>query len=159
MNFKVTPDKPVKVITVIILLTFLLSISTLIGIFITEKMIILPVLAVFLVLVFFIAFAYRPISYTVTKEQLIINRLAGAVVIPRSSIKSVAIIHRNVVDGSLRTFGVGGLFGYYGRFSNAKFGAMTWYVRRMDHLVFINTVEEKILVSPDDINGFAAALR
>lgn len=159
MNFKATPDKPVVVITVIILLSFLLSIIALIGIFISEKLIILPVLAVFLVLVFFIAFAYRPISYTVTKEQLIINRLAGTVLIPRSSIKSVDIIHRNVVDGSLRTFGVGGLFGYYGRFSNAKFGAMTWYVRRMDQLVFVNTVEEKILVSPDDINGFVAALR
>lgn len=159
MNFKTTPDKSVKIVTLIIGFLFLLSIVGLTGMFVAEKKIILPVVAVIILSAFVFAYVYRPISYTVTKDHLIIKRMAGAVLIPRSAIKSVDIIHKNVVDGSLRTFGVGGLFGYYGKFSNAKLGAMTWYVRRMDHLVFINTSGEKILVSPDDINGFVAALR
>lgn len=159
MIFKATPDKSVKIVTLVIGLLFLLSIIGLTGMFVAEKVIVLPVVAVIILSAFVFAYVFRPVSYTVTSEQLIINRMGGAVVIPRSSIKSVDIIHKNVVDGSLRTFGVGGLFGYYGKFSNTKFGAMTWYVRRMDHLVFIDTGREKILVSPDDINGFVAALR
>jgi energy-coupling factor transporter transmembrane protein EcfT len=159
MNFKTTPDKSVKIVTLVIGLLFLLSIIGLAGMYIAEKTIILPVVAVIILSAFVFAYVYRPISYTVTQDQLIINRAAGSVHIPRSSIKSVDVIHRNLVDGSMRTFGVGGLFGYYGRFSNAKFGTMSWYVRRMDHLVFINTNAEKILVSPDDVNGFVAALR
>lgn len=158
MIFKVTPDKSVKVVTGILVFLFILSIAGLIGMFLSERIIILPVLVVFIFLGLGLAYAYRPLSYTVTTENLIINRMAGDVTIPRSSIKSVTVIHRNLIDGSIRTFGVGGLFGYYGKFSNSKLGNMKWYVRRMDHLVLLDTSAEKILLSPDDIDGFVTVL-
>lgn len=158
MLFKASPDKSVKIFTAVISFIFLLSVIGLIGIFIVEKSIILPVLSLVILSAFVLAYVYRPVSYTISKEQLFINRLAGDIVIPKASIKQVDVIDKDVVDGAFRTFGVGGLFGYFGKFSNARFGSMTWYVRRMDKLVLLTTDTEKILLSPDDVEGFVAAL-
>jgi hypothetical protein len=158
MLFKASPDKSVKIFTAVISFIFLLSVIGLIGIFIVEKSIILPVLSLVILSAFVLAYVYRPVSYTISNEQLFINRLAGDIVIPKASIKQVDVIDKDVVDGAFRTFGVGGLFGYFGKFSNARFGSMTWYVSRMDKLVLLTTDTEKILLSPDDVEGFVAAL-
>ncbi len=159
MIFSASPDKQVKIFTVAICCIFFLSVIGLMGVYLSEQMIVLPVLAVIIILAFILVYVYRPVSYTVTNDQLAINRIAGTVFISRAAIKKVDIINKKVVDGAVRTFGVGGLFGYFGKFSNSKIGAMTWYVSRMDKLVLITTESEKILVSPDDLEGFVTALR
>lgn len=157
MIFKATPDKSVKVVTVIICF-FLLSVIGLMGIFMIEKSIILPVISVVILAAFVLAYLYRPVSYAISSDELHIKRVAGDVIIPRSAIKHIDVIDKDLVNGAFRTFGVGGLFGYFGKFSNSRFGSMTWYVSRMDQLVLITTEREKILVSPDDLDGFVAAL-
>ncbi len=80
-----------------------------------------------LLLIYFIAFVFRPINYNLTADKLIIHRLFADVKINRNQIKSVELLDKEKIGWSIRTFGVGGLFGYYGKFANTKLGSMIWY--------------------------------
>jgi hypothetical protein len=112
---------------------------------------------VLIVLTYFIAFAFRPIDYKILANELIIHRLAGNVKILRSQIKSVEVLDKKKIAWSVRTFGVGGLFGYYGKFANAKLGPMTWYATRRDRTVIIRTLNNKIIIlTPDNPEEFVA---
>ena len=52
---------------------------------------------------------------------------------------------------TIRTFGVGGLFGYYGKFRNKTFGNMTWFAtQQKNYLIFETTNNQKIVLTPDD---------
>ncbi|HXS56398.1 MAG TPA: PH domain-containing protein [Hanamia sp.] len=109
------------------------------------------------VLVYFIALAFRPINYMLTSDHLIIHRLFADVKIQRSQIKSVELLDKAATSCSIRTFGVGGLFGYYGKFANTKLGSMTWYATRRDGMILVITMDNrKIIVTPDDPNKFIA---
>ncbi len=110
-------------------------------------------------LIYFIAFAFRPINYVVTKEEIIVSRPILNVHIKRSDIKSVELIERNKITGSIRTFGVGGLFGYYGNFANFSLGRMTWYATRKDKPVLIKTLDnKKIIFTPNEPDKFVSEL-
>ena len=59
--------------------------------------------------------------------------------------------------GVIRTFGVGGLFGYYGQFYNSKIGSMTWYATRQNNTVLVRTIDNKnIVLTPDEPEKFVA---
>lgn len=100
----------------------------------------------------------RPVSYSINNGDIIIQKQAGKVIIAKSDIQSVSVISKKDIDGAIRTFGVDGLFGFFGKFSNRKLGAMTWYIKRTDKLVLITTVQKKIVISPDEPETFVAAL-
>ena len=111
-------------------------------------------------LIYFFAFAFRPIEYVVTIDELIVRRLLFDVHIMRADIKTVEPIDREKIRGSFRIAGVGGLFGYYGGFTNSSLGFMTWYMTRKDRPVLVKTVDNKtILFSPDDPIQFINELR
>ncbi len=110
-----------------------------------------------LLLIYFIAFAFRPINYEVSADKLIIHRLFVDVKIDRSQIKSVELLDKEKIGWAIRTFGVGGLFGYYGKFANTKLGSMTWYATRRDRTVLVRTVDnKKIILTPNDPDKFVA---
>ena len=110
-------------------------------------------------MIYFIAFAFRPINYVVTKDELIVRRLFLNVHIKRAEIKSAELIERNKITGSIRTFGVGGLFGYYGNFANFSLGRMTWYATRKDKPVLVKTINnKKIIFTPNDPDNFVNEL-
>lgn len=70
---------------------------------------------------------------------------------------SAEVLEKDALYWSIRTFGVGGLFGYFGKFANAKLGNMTWYATRRDKTVLIKTAgNKKIILTPDDPNQFVA---
>ena len=56
--------------------------------------------------------------------------------------------------GTLRTFGVGGLFGYYGRFRNPRLGNFVAYVTNTHSLVVLRFPDNAVVVSPDDRAAF-----
>lgn len=108
-----------------------------------------------LLLIYFIAFAFRPISYEITDEQLVVHRIFMDVRIFKDSIKSVEIIDKDKVRPALRTFGVGGLFGYFGKFANFKMGTMTWYATRKNNTVLLITKDnKKIILTPNEPVNF-----
>lgn len=55
--------------------------------------------------------------------------------------------------GSIRLFGVGGLFGYYGKYYNFKMGHMTLYTTQKRNRILMTMITgKKIIISPDDLN-------
>ena len=110
-------------------------------------------------LIYFLSFIFRPINYVVTKDELIVSRPLLNVHIKRSDIKSVELIEKNKIRRSLRIFGVGGLFGYYGNFVNFSLGRMTWYATRRDKSVLVKTMDNKKLIfTPNDPGKFVNEL-
>ncbi len=70
----------------------------------------------------------------------------------------VALPAQNL-NASVRLFGVGGLFGYYGKYANHVLGRTTWYATRRDTPVLLETMDDKkYILTPNDPNGFARAL-
>jgi hypothetical protein len=157
MKFSVTTSTSIKVTTIVISTLLLVSIIFCFYLFVTDGALISLIIALILLAIVVTAYAFSPQNYVVENNQLIIKRLIGSVVIPKSAIQDVTLISEDMIAGSLRTFGVGGLFGYFGKFSSSKMGIMTWYLKSMSKPVLIITSVEKILVSPDDTEGFIAA--
>ena len=110
------------------------------------------------ILLFFIAiiigtYLYSPKGYAIHDNSLIIKRPIGELTINMSDIVEVRKIEKGEMSGTIRTFGVGGLFGYYGKLRNSTFGNMTYYVSQRKNMILLKTVtDKKIVISPDSID-------
>jgi hypothetical protein len=108
-----------------------------------------------MLLFYIITYGFSTKSYQLTQDEVIIRRLFGNVKIKRSEITSVEIIEKEQMGWIIRTFGVGGLFGYWGRFSSSKLGSMTWYATRKNKIVLITKINnKKIVITPDEAEQF-----
>jgi len=157
MDFETSLDNTAKTITVLVTLLFLGIIGCGIVKASSSKGVLFT--SAFLVLVYAICWLLRPLRYTVTDTELLIERPLGKIIIKKEDIQSVDVLQRSSISGAIRTFGVGGLFGYYGKYYNSAFGAMTWHLTRIDKPVLIRTRKSKIMVSPDEPEQFAETLR
>ena len=110
-------------------------------------------------LIYFLAFAFRPINYVVTKDEVIVRRPLLNATLKRADIRSVESVDKKNITGSIRTFGVGGIFGYYGSFANFTFGRMIWFATRRDRPVLIKMNDgRKFIFTPNDRDQFVAEL-
>ncbi|ELY2011317.1 hypothetical protein SL057_002387 [Flavobacterium psychrophilum] len=155
MIFKATLDKTAKLLTVGITLLFL-------GIAIGPKLFgksenaEIPILISFILfLTYIISYAFSPKSYELNGTNVIIKRPFNNVTLNRSQIKNILKLENGKLTWSIRTFGVGGLFGYFGKFWSKEFGNMTWYATRRDKAIMIITKEnKKIVLTPDEVEKF-----
>jgi Bacterial PH domain len=143
MKFAATISTSLKITTIVISIIFATCIIFCSYLFITDGAIVSLVIAIMLLALFATAYAFHPQYYVIEKDQILIKRLIGSAVIPKSAVQGVTLISQDMIAGSLRTFGVGGLFGNYGKFSNIKLGVMTWYMKRMDQPILITTTVVK----------------
>jgi hypothetical protein len=102
---------------------------------------------------------YAPKSYTVDNTNLSINRPIGKVNIQLNDIEQVQKLVDKEAKGTIRTFGVGGLFGYFGKFHTPGTGHSTWYATQRKNRVLIVTNNNKnLVITPDDL-GLVDKLR
>ena len=114
-------------------------------------------ITVLLIVIYFLAFAFSPMGYRLTQDTIIIRRFIGDVKIHRRNIQRVKQLEKGKLNYAIRIFGVGGLFGYFGKFANSQLGRMTWYATRRDRIVLIETEDgKKIILSPDEPAKFIA---
>jgi hypothetical protein len=98
-------------------------------------------------------------GYSIQDGELQIVRLGWSKNIPVSSIRRVENKPITMM-GSIRTFGIGGVFGYIGKFKNSILNNYTAYVTHRKKTVLIVTDnDEKILISPDDPKEFINSLK
>ncbi len=98
-----------------------------------------------------VCFLFSPKKYVLGNFDIAINRPIGDVVIHVKDITEIRGINPGELDGTERTFGVDGLFGYYGNYYNKRVGNMKWYATRHDNMIMIHTRQgETIIISPDD---------
>lgn len=96
---------------------------------------------------------YAPQSYTVDNNNLTINRPIGKVSFKLSDIKQVRLLAKSETKGTIRTFGVGGLFGYFGKFYMQGIGHSAFYATQRKNKILITTSnDKKIVITPDNIN-------
>ena len=108
---------------------------------------ILALTSIFLFITYFVAWMLHPTSYEISNENLLIHRPLHAIKISLASIKN---IERTEPGYSMRIFGSGGLFGYYGLFSSNKLGRHHRYTGNNKNLVLISTQKKKYLLSIHD---------
>lgn len=160
MKFNASLDKLAQVVTFIITIIFA---SIIIGqlVLIIDSVQSVSFFSIPIVgLIYLIVFLYRPLYYRITDNLLVIHRPISDIKINLIDIKSVELLDKKRLKGTIRTFGVGGLFGYWGKFTNSQIGAMTWYATRRDHAILITTTSnKKILLTPDDPDLFVSMIR
>ena len=82
---------------------------------------------------------YMPLRLRADGERMAVGRLFGALKIPLSEVEEARMIPKSYLDGTIRTFGSGGMCGYFGRFRNKRLGSFTMYATNLSHLVWVRT--------------------
>jgi hypothetical protein len=110
------------------------------------------------VLVIGLGYGYSPRGYRIENQAIVVRRLAGSVRISLESIREARAAATDDFRGCIRLWGSGGLFGYYGLFLTSKLGKSTWYVTDRSHGVVVITGAKTVVLSPDEVDRFLAAL-
>ena len=155
MTYKTSLDNLAKVVTIV---TTILFAAIIVGQFslIKDEGRSVPIFTtIILLLIYFGTFSFRPISYKLTDDKLIIHRPLSDIKIIRAEIQNVEQLDKEKLSWAFRVFGVGGLFGYWGKFSNTKLGSMTWYATRRNNAVLVTTIyNKKIILTPNEPEKF-----
>lgn len=115
-------------------------------------------IAVLSLLIMLGAYAYSVRGYAVTEGSIVVRRLAGSVRLPLTQVREARRAGPEDFQGCIRLWGSGGLFGYYGVFRTSKLGRCTWYLTDRKRAVVVRTDAKTALYSPDDVDGFLAAI-
>ncbi len=160
MVFKTSLDKLAKVVTAVITILFT-AIVFLQLIFIQDFGNTSSIITITTLLIsYLIAFIFRPISYIILDEFLVIHRPLLDIKIALNEIENMVVLDSQELKGTIRTFGVGGLWGYWGSFANSRIGAMKWHATRMSNAVLITMGKnKKIVLTPDDPELFVEKLK
>ncbi len=111
------------------------------------------------VLAFALCYAWAPRGYAVEGRTVVVKRLIGAARISLEDVREIRPATPDDLSGAIRLWADGGVFGYYGLFRTSRLGKCSWYVTNRRKAVVVITGEKTFLFSPDDVNGFLAALR
>ncbi len=109
--------------------------------------------------VIMLAYGYSPSGYTVTNRSIIVKRLLTTAHVSLEDAREARMATADDVRGCFRLWGSGGLFGYYGLFWTSRLGKCTWYVTARKRSVVVITGSKTALFSPNDAEGFLAAVR
>jgi len=155
MKFKASLDRPAKIITVSIVTLFaVLSWLGTLQNFIPARPAIFPLLLLWGIVV--LCFVLSPRYYLVYDDRVIIKRLWRSVTIKRSEIRLCRTVTTQEIGGLTRYFGVGGLFGYFGKFLSSGLGSLNLYATRQQNFVILHiNSNRKIMLSPDEPAAFA----
>ena len=156
MEYKASLDALAKGITIGVLILLIVIGQRSIRALLVAKGDLTTILIHSAILLLFIAillgsWLYAPQSYTIDNNELSINRPIGKVKIRLNDIKEVRLLGSNETKGTIRTFGVGGLFGYYGKFHTPRIGHSTFYAtQRKNKILIITNRDKKIIITPDN---------
>jgi hypothetical protein len=156
MQFSASLDTSAKVITIGVIILFA-SISVWNAFAMRkakgDKVNIIVRVAIFLVLFFSISmgFVFSTKGYETKNKNFIIKNRFKEITYRWSKIMDVRQVTEEEMQGLSRSFGVGGLFGYYGHYHNATIGNMTFYATQQKNWVLMHILDgEAIIVTPDD---------
>lgn len=112
----------------------------------------IPLLAwalVIIVLTPVLAWLFSPKNYVLTDTELVINRRIRPRVMPYYKIADVQRLEQKMLLGN--SFGIGGLFGYFGQFYMHGIGRVSYFATSRRNPILITTHSgKKYLITPDD---------
>ncbi len=159
MIYKASLDKLAKITSIAVTLLFAFLAIFLFPILQQESFWVTVLTIVLLVATYAISLGYSPRAYQITEDMLVINRLFYNARYERRKIEKVEMLSNEQMGLAIRTFGVGGLFGYFGYFASKNQGSMLWYATQREKFVMIHLEgNKKIVLTPDDPIGFVSDL-
>lgn len=96
-------------------------------------------------------------GYVIRADALGIRRLFWETRLPLRDLREVRHVPK-AMDGSVRTFGNGGLFSFSGRYRSRQLGAYRAYVTDPQRTVVLRFGDRTVVVSPADPARFVAEL-
>ncbi len=107
------------------------------------------IIGMVIVVLVFIYIAWNvPISLSVDNKQVTLKRFLGKdVTIPIADIKTIETIPDKYVKNSVRLFGSGGMFGYFGKFRSTQLGVFTLFATETTNLLMIITNQKTYVFS------------
>jgi hypothetical protein len=96
-------------------------------------------------------------GYSVVDGQLLVHRLGWATKFDLAALSS-AEVNPGATLGSVRALGIGGLFGFVGRFRNETLGLYRAYATDDQNTVVLDVGGQKVVVTPEDPEQFVAAV-
>ena len=104
-----------------------------------------------------IILCYAPLRYELRENYLLIKQVKKERRIPFDKIRKVERIKD--LGSTIRTGGIGGVFGFTGNYSSSKIGPFKGYITNQSKLVLIETTEGKYVISPAEPEKFIRILR
>ena len=99
--------------------------------------------------------AFHQKKILVSKINIRIIKGIGEILITKDTIISYRQIEKSEMAGTIRRMASGGLFGFFGKFSNPKIGKFSMYATRMNNLILIKLKDgSQIVLSPDNPTEF-----
>ena len=159
MIYKASLDKLAKITSISITLLFAFMAIFLFPLLQHESFCVTVLTIVLIIATYIISLGYSPRGYQIIEDMLVINRLFYNAKFERRKIEKVEMLSNEQMGFAIRTFGVGGLFGYFGYFSSKNQGSMLWYATQREKFVMIHLEgNKKIVLTPDDAVGFVSDL-
>lgn len=161
--FKASLGSTAKIITFLtagficflgLLFIFFFIISLLSGNF-EKRDVMMPIIALGIFGILHYIYTQRTIGYEILSEGIkVFKANSSELLIKKETILEIKSIDYQRIKGSVRNFGIGGMFGFTGTFSNKEFGEMSWFITRTDRLLMIKTLKQTIILSPNDVQLF-----
>lgn len=94
-------------------------------------------------------------GYRLTDEELYIRHIGWSQRWSLRDLRDVKI-RPGILTGSMRTVGIGGFFGYIGRFRSQLLGNYQAYVTDTSRAVVLRFNDDTLVISPDDPAAFVS---
>jgi hypothetical protein len=115
---------------------------------------------VIVVVALIVAALLRTTAYEINNAGILVIRPFRSVEIPFREIRSINSITSKELGFGLRAFGSGGFLGYFGRFYYRDHGWITLYATDRSKMLLITLHDDrKIIITPDDLEGFMKTFR
>ncbi|UCF71404.1 MAG: DUF1648 domain-containing protein [candidate division WOR-3 bacterium] len=106
-----------------------------------------------------VSYLYSPVAYRFRGSYLIVRKVIGReIMISLADTLGYTIVPDFTKLKAVRTFGNGGLFGYYGTFSTAEYGTVNCQLRSLKNVIILKTKDNAFALSPDDMDRFEVQL-
>lgn len=150
MHSTATLDKTAKIITVIMLLVLVGLLYPVLKEGKTGGSIASAIIDSLLFFITVFCYYFSTSGYRITNDKLIIERPVGKKIISLKNLQDIYSYQKIEKGFTIRTFGNGGLFGYFGYFNNDEIGRFKLYSTKGSAFVILDFGKEKIGISPDD---------
>lgn len=159
--FKAEWSTPVIISTAVLftvlLGVFLLLFTKIAGNHDTETLVMAIATQVVLLVTLVFSYLLSPSGYVIDDKNLTIVRMIKPVVIPLSGITKAEAAVPGLLHGSIRLLGNDGLWGRYGKYSNAALGKYYLYVRSGKGQLLIEAAN-KYIIAPERPQEFLQSL-
>lgn len=160
MKYAASLDRTCRIITLLVSLLFAVIIVYQMVSFMRYRDVTPLWVTGLLLIVYGITYCYHPVNYQIKNNKIIVHRYASNVVLSCDEITHIEIVSPQKLRNAIRIFGVGGLYGYFGKYINRDLGPMTWYATQRDNeavLIEMNN-RKKIILTPDKPEQFVDEL-